>query len=92
MMTEHEVAFLEKIKREYLLMKNLLLSVVGVLLVLSVTLGSVQIASDATLKANDKLQDEDIKYIKENGVAVQAIDKIIIFKFSNRNYDSVWSG
>jgi hypothetical protein len=86
-MSEQEKTFInevcKKFDEKYARMQGFLLTIIGVLLAASITVGATQIASGASIKRQVEINTGAIKYIMDNSVSQKAIDLLIV-SFENQ--------
>ena len=77
-MSEQQKEFLEEYDRRYFRMRALLLTLLGILLTVALSLGAMNIEGMASNKARSLENEKDINYIMQNTVSVKAIDRLIV--------------
>lgn len=83
-MSEQQVNFLEELRKEYVQMKNFLLTIIGVILAGVIALGGTQIADAAATRKQVEINTQKIEYIMQTSVSQSAIDKLIV-SFENQS-------
>jgi hypothetical protein len=88
-MSEQEKIFLAEIRKEFCEMKEdsdrqysrmqtFLISIIGIILAATITVGATQIASASAVKNQVTTNTGNLKFIMDNSVSQKAIDRLII--------------
>ena len=82
-MSEVEEKFIAECDKRFARMQNFLLSIIGIILTASLTVGAIQIAGAAAVKLQQDINTVAIKYIMDNSVSQKGID-MLITSFENQ--------
>jgi hypothetical protein len=82
-MSEEAKELMVEFDRRYSRMQNFLLSIIGIILAASLSVGAIQISSWSATKERVLVNESDIAYILENSVSQKAID-LLIESFNNQ--------
>jgi hypothetical protein len=88
-MSEQEKIFLAEIRKEFCEMKEdsdrqysrmqtFLISIIGIILAATITVGATQIASASAVKNQVTTNTGNLKFIMDNSVSQKAIDRLIV--------------
>lgn len=82
-MSEEAKELMVEFDKRYSRMQNFLLSIIGIILAASLSVGAIQISSWSSTKERVLANESDIAYIYENSVSQKAID-LLIESFNNQ--------